>query len=284
MTSLAVENLLNADQVHQVRSWLGEVTVVSDMSWGLTDIKVLRIAAAGKHYVLKTAGERNHHIVRELEAHRQYTRVLTGVGLAARLRFSSDAHRLAVLDYQPGELSVGTEYEYAPDLHRQAGHALRLLHDQEQRVVNDYEARLTAKFLQLLERKHRIGATRCRQIKDLFTSYEPKPVAVVPTHGDWQPRNWLVDQGKLKVIDFGRFEFRPAASDFARLSLQQWVGHQELEQAFFEGYGHDPREELSWKIMQLREGLGTAVWSYEIGDEPFEAQGLQMLADTLDHI
>ncbi|MGV2952106.1 phosphotransferase [Glutamicibacter sp. AGC46] len=282
MTSPALEDLLNAGQVHQVRSWLGEATVVSDMSWGLTDIKVLHLDAAGKHFVLKTAGERNHHIIRELEAHRRYTRVLAEAGLAARLRFSSDVHRLAVLDYQPGELCVGTENEYAPDSHRQAGHALRLLHDQEQRVAHGYEARLTAKFLQLLERKHRIGASRCRQIRDLFTSYEPKSVAVVPTHGDWQPRNWLVDQGKLKVIDFGRFEFRPASSDFARLSLQQWVGHPELEQAFLQGYGYDPREELSWKMMQLREGLGTAVWSYEVGDESFEAQGLQMLADTLD--
>ena len=33
--------------------------------------------------------------------------------------------------------------------------------------------------------------------------------------------------------------------------------------------------------MELREGIGTAVWAHEVGDEVFEAQGHQMLADTL---
>ncbi|MGW6199374.1 phosphotransferase family protein [Kribbella sp. NPDC055110] len=33
---------------------------------------------------------------------------------------------------------------------------------------------------------------------------EPPPATLVPTHGDWQPRNWLVDNGTVRVIDFGR--------------------------------------------------------------------------------
>lgn len=33
-----------------------------------------------------------------------------------------------------------------------------------------------------------------------------RPSALVPTYGDWQPRDWLWDDGRLLVIDLGRFE------------------------------------------------------------------------------
>jgi hypothetical protein len=45
---------------------------------------------------------------------------------------------------------------------------------------------------------------------------------VVPTHGDWQPRNWLIDEGVVRVIDFGRADLRPAAEDFVRLARQDY--------------------------------------------------------------
>lgn len=35
---------------------------------------------------------------------------------------------------------------------------------------------------------------------------DPGVVQLVATHGDYQPRNWLQDNGQVKVIDFGRAE------------------------------------------------------------------------------
>ena len=281
MTRLSLDALVPAAQAWQIRQWLGQVEVLADMSWNLTDTKVLHLRAGTRHVVAKTGGEGNHHLAREMQAHRHFTRPLKETGQAAKLLHANDALHLIILDYQPGELSTGSEYEFDPDFHRQAGAALKLLHSQTQRTDPGYEGRLTQKFLLLLEREHRIEPAVCAQIEQTLRSYEPQPAVLVPTHGDWQPRNWLADQGNLRVIDFGRFEFRPAASDLARLAVQQWRARPDLEAAFIQGYGHDPREAATWRIMQLREGLGTAIWAHQVGDQDFEAQGLQMLAETL---
>lgn len=281
MNALSLDALVPAPHAQRIRQWLGDVEVVADMSWNLGDTKVLHLQAGMKHVVAKTGGEANHHIVRELLAHRRHTGPLIEAGKAAKLLHASGSLRLMILDFQPGELSAGSEYEFDPEFHRQAGAALKLLHSQAQCLDPGYEARLTQKFLLLLEREHRIEPAARRQIEQMLRSYEPQPAVLVPTHGDWQPRNWLADQGELRVIDFGRFEFRPAASDLARLAVQQWRARPDLEAAFIQGYGHDPREAATWRIMQLREGLGTAIWAHQVGDQDFEAQGLQMLAETL---
>lgn len=83
------------------------------------------------------------------------------------------------------------------------------------------------------------------------------------------------------MIDFGRFEHRPAATDLCRLAMQQWAIDPALEGAFLDGYGPDPRDPEVWAIDQLREAVGTAVWAYEVGDEEFERQGHRMLAVAL---
>ena len=38
---------------------------------------------------------------------------------------------------------------------------------------------------------------------------------------------------------------------------------------------------LATHVDVLREAVGTAVWAYQVGDEPFEKQGHRMLQDAL---
>jgi len=84
------------------------------------------------------------------------------------------------------------------------------------------------------------------------------------------------------VIDLGRADRRPALTDLARLARQEWQGRPDLEEAFLAGYGGDPRESAAWQRTLLREAIGTAVWAHQFGDEPFEAQGHQMIAQALE--
>lgn len=100
---------------------------------------------------------------------------------------------------------------------------------------------------------------------------------VVPTHGDWQPRNWLIDDGVVRVIDFGRADLRPPTEDFVRLARQDFAREHNLEAAFLDGYGRDPREPEQWRRDRLGEAVGTAVWAYGVGDEVFERFGHQLL-------
>jgi Ser/Thr protein kinase RdoA (MazF antagonist) len=99
----------------------------------------------------------------------------------------------------------------------------------------------------------------------------------VPTHGDWQPRNWLVDDGTVRVIDFGRADLRPRAEDFLRLARQDFARDPRLEEAFLEAYGEDPREPEAWRRAQVAEAVATAVWAYGVGDTAFERSGHRQL-------
>ncbi|MFE9219652.1 phosphotransferase family protein [Streptomyces lavendulae] len=73
----------------------------------------------------------------------------------------------------------------------------------------------------------------------------PKPV-LVPTHGDLQYRNVLLDDnGKPQLFDFERSEHGTVTRDLVRLS-DTWTGRPELRAAFLDGYGRPltPTEEL----------------------------------------
>lgn len=272
---------LNAGQLEVLIQWLPGVRLVEDLSWHQTDTVVLRLDCENKEYILKTAGSRNHHFDREFEAHHSVTAPLVAYGVAASLRFASEQARLMVLDYLPGTLVDATPAEEIPSIHYQAGEVLRLLHDADSFTDTEYESRIQEKCWRLLNKQHRIEPAVAEKILEVLDAYTPQPITVVPTHGDWQPRNWLEDQGRLYVIDFGRFEYRPAATDLVRLASQQWRGKPELEAAFLQGYGQDPRTAVRWPMQYLYEGLATSVWSYSMGDEEFETQGHQMLLDAL---
>ncbi len=79
------------------------------------------------------------------------------------------------------------------------------------------------------------------------------------------------------MIDFGRADLRPPTEDFVRLARQDFAREHNLEAAFLDGYGRDPREPEQWRRDRLGEAVGTAVWAYGVGDEVFERFGHQLL-------
>ena len=65
----------------------------------------------------------------------------------------------------------------------------------------------------------------------------PRPVRLHVTHGDYQPRNWGIDDGQVAVIDFERGQDRSWVSDLVRIQNQQFASHPERERAFMAGLG-----------------------------------------------
>lgn len=116
-----------------------------------------------------------------------------------------------------------------------------------------------------------------RRVRAEVSSWPGGGARVVPTHGDWQPRNWLIDEGVVRVIDFGRADLRPPTEDFVRLARQDFARDPDLEAAFIDGYGSDPREPDAWRRALVGEAVGTAVWAHGVGDEEFEQFGHQLL-------
>ncbi|HEU5417966.1 MAG TPA: phosphotransferase, partial [Streptosporangiaceae bacterium] len=181
----------------------------------------------------------------------------------------------------PGRLVLGSADAGAPATYRQAGRLLALLHAQTAITSNDYERRENHKSLTWLSGPHRITPSAAGRLRAEVASWPVPPAVLVPTHGDWQPRNWIVHDGVVSVIDFGRAALRPALTDFARLAAQEFRRDPGLEAAFLDGYGADPRERDAWHRTRVREAIATAAWSYQVGDERFEAQGHRMIAEAL---
>lgn len=274
--------MLTDRQRHAVETHLSEPKLREDLSWGQTDTRVLRVRVARGDVIVKAGGAGNHHVAREIAAHERATAPLLQREACSRLIAADGDANVLITTWVPGRLVQGTAAEGDPQTYAQAGELLRAFHGTVSRLDDRYEARVTNSALTRLDQKHRITGSLAARARHLLSAYRPRPVALVPTHGDWQPRNWLIDAGCVRVIDFGRYDARPAATDLCRLAVQQWALRPDLEQAFLEGYGSDPRDPELWRVELLREAVNTAVWAYQVGDEQFEQQGHRMLAAAVD--
>src|SRR5262245_33315224 len=221
---------------------------------------------AGSRFIVKAGGDADHHIARELHAHLNWLSPWTSRGRAPTLEHGDVSAKLLVTRYLPGELALSGGHADAPSTYQQAGELLALLHGQTDVTDDDYERRENAKSLALLSGPHRIDASTVARLRAEIAAWPTPAATVVPTHGDWQPRNWLVHNDIVSVIDFGRAAMRPALTDFGRLTVQEFRGNPHLEAAYLDGYGADPRETDAWHRTQDREAIGTAAWAYGVGD------------------
>lgn len=278
--TLALDSL-SAAQRDLLTQWLPGLQVEADHSWGLVGTTVLEVTQAGERLIVKAGGPADHHIARELAAHRAHLAPWTSIGRAPLLRHADLAEKILVTEYLPGRLVLGDPAADATETYVQAGDLLRRLHAQGGPVDPDYAHRLRDHARRWLDGPHRIPPDTEERLRAELDRWVPEPAALVPTHGDWQPRNWLIHDGLVSVIDFGRADLRPAMSDLARLAAQDFRRDPRLEAAFFEGYGPDPREPHAWHRLCLSEAIGTAAWAYQVGDESFEAQGHRMIDDAL---
>ena len=281
MTGDALSRLASR-QRRLVGEWMPEARVLADHSWGLVDTVVLEVSDGRRRVIVKAGGVGNHHIDRELDAHEGFTAVWERSGAAARLLHADRAEKVAMLSYLPGTLAYRQPAATDPLVHRRAGELLRLFHGQaSRRGGRDAECRDTERARAWLDAEHRIPADIEARLREELDALDPGDPPLVPTHGDWQPRNWLTDGDEVRVIDFGRFAFRAAATDLARLTAQEWRESPACEEAFLDGYGGDPRHPGHWRLVRLREAIGTAVWAFQVGDVDFEAQGHRMIAELL---
>jgi aminoglycoside phosphotransferase len=275
--------VLTERQQAVLRSWLPDAEPVRDHSWGLVGTTVLELRTPdGSAYVVKAGDDADHHLAREIQAHRRWLQPWTSRGRAPALVAADVDAKLLLTRWLPGRLVQGDPSELDPETYRQAGALLASFHGQS-RVQDDgeFERRQKAEALAWLAADHRIDASAVATLTALVERWPTPPSVLVPTHGDWQPRNWVIHEGTVGVIDFGRADLRPAHTDLGRLDAQQFTTNPSLEAAFLEGYGDDPREPDAWMRLRVRDAVGTAAWAYKVGDAEYERQGHRMIADVL---
>lgn len=275
---------LTSAQADFVVQRLGPVTLEKDMSWGDFDSTVLHVGSETGPAVVKACGDGTgrHHFKRELAAFRSGTVQRLG-SRAASLLHVDEALGVMLLSFVPGTLVFGSSHQLDANTHRKAGQLLRLIHS-EPSIDAEWDTKATRRALAWLEGEHRIPQSEANAARRILEERiaNPRAVEVVNTHGDYHPRNWLRDEdGTVKVIDWGRYERRPAFTDFVRCASQEWKEKPELGVAFADGYGQDLRDTDDWKVEYLRQAIGTACWAPTIGDEKFEQQGLRMVTEAL---
>lgn len=273
---------LTAEQRRLVGDWLPGAVVTEDLGWGLVETTVLRLRRAGADdVVVKAGGESDTHIGREIRAHLCWLGTWVRAGRAPVLLHHDAAAKILVTRWLPGRLVLGDAAQDDPTTYRQAGRLLADLHAGERVADPGYEARENARLRRWLAAPHRIAPDDVARLSDLVDAW-PRPDAVlVPTHGDWQPRNWLVHEGQVRAIDLGRADLRPAATDLTRLAARDFRRSPAFEAAFLAGYGADPREAGAWARTRVREAVATAAWACAVGDATFEREGLTLLAEAL---
>ena len=272
---------LSRRQAALLHEWLPGAEMVHDHSWGLVATTVLEVVHGDVRLIVKAGGEQDSHIRREVRAHRNWLGPWTARGRAPSLVHADPEAKVLVTRYLPGRLVLDDRAADEPETYRQAGALLADLHRQSPQQDRDHERRENAKALVWIDGPHRMHTDTTRLLRTLIDSWPDESTTVVPTHGDWQPRNWLVHEGAVSVIDFGRADLRPAMSDLTRLAAQEFRRDANFEAAFLDGYGTDPREPAAWFRTRVREAVGTACWAYAVGDAGFEAQGHRMIADVM---
>lgn len=274
---------LTSRQRELLALWFPDADLIADLSWGLIGTTVLHLRTEHGDVIVKAGDRRDVHIAREIRAHRSWTAPWLRDRRVGRLLHADDDARMLATSYLPGALVQETPAETDPEVHRQAGALLALFHGQTACADPSWWSHQREHVLEALARPHRISDGMARTARADVSAWPDEPAVLVPTHGDYHGRNWLVDGDSVRVIDLGRADLRPALEDFTRLSGRLFPAHPACEKAFIAGYGSDPRAEdrSAWRRMLLREAISTAVWAFGVGDEEFERHGLRLLDDLL---
>jgi Ser/Thr protein kinase RdoA (MazF antagonist) len=220
---------------------LAGIAAVRDCSWPREGSTVFRLTdrTGATVYAKRHATSKFHH--REVEAYRTW---VPDLGPAAPRLVAADSElRAIIITAVPGRSLHGAVHtpaeqrrifrrigELAAAIHHSAparpapAGALAALEKLERHLdgARDHLAPGDEDFI-------RATATRAGQLTALD---------LVPTHGDYQPRNLLWDEstGDLYAIDFERAEPGPGVRDLVRLS-DAWAGRPDLFEATMAGYG-----------------------------------------------
>jgi hypothetical protein len=90
----------------------------------------------------------------------------------------------------------------------------------------------------------------------------------------------LLHDGEVRLIDFGRTQWRPWTSDVVRLKHQQFVVHPELEAALKAGLDRelDSADEAALRLEEIQQAVSTVAWAHGLGDPVFEEHGRRMIS------
>lgn len=274
---------------------LGPCELLADCSWGHRMSSVLRVRDADDiiWFVKRHASPERY--AAELTAYSTWVPALQDA--APRLRACDDSLQAIILSAAPGEATSwpapeasGPRSDRSAERQVQcaAGTILRRLHEAR-------PARPWSDFAEVkIEQFERLKPAAAALLEPCTLNQAGAHIAAlanipapaqVPCHHDYTPRNWLVHDGALYVIDFEWSGLDARVADFARLHLGVWATRPDLRAAFLGGYG----QELSLADHEILHGCAvlTAVWllvrAHETRQLSFEDASRRSLLRIIGH-
>ncbi len=170
---------------------------------------------------------------------------------------------------------------------RLAGRILRAVHDVDDRLnQGDSEAAhraMAVKYTGILPGE--VSAEEEAWIRSIASDTSIfRHARAVPTHGDFSPRNWILQSAEcgpvLGVIDWERARHHAWIHDIVRMMHDYWAREPAGRDAFFAGYGRTPSDAEERQILwssALMAGASVA-WARTFGDRHYEQLNRDLLA------
>jgi hypothetical protein len=242
-------------------------TVVGDRSWGHGRSLVLEVRdAQGARWFVKQHREAACYRS-EVSAYRRWT---SRLGDRSPILHASDGDLQVIVLTALGE--DGRADWRDPEVQRDAGELLRRFHDGEE--IDRWHDLAADKRAELDQWTARAGGLLTSRELDFVRSelemLEGLPAPVrVPCHLDYTPRNWLIADGRVAIIDFEEAAPEVWVNDLGHLYFRYWRDPRaprrrrraalELQQAFLEGYGRQLTED---GVCLLRASYGLSLVRY----------------------
>lgn len=265
---------------------LGPCSLVADLSWPYEGSEVYRIRdARGVDHILKRLITDRFYRM-EVDGYRWAPAL--GTGRAPRLEAADPALRTVIVSFLPGAPMLGVIDPAAETrAYRQAGRLLALLHGAEppardtavlERLLERCEQQLAKAAGELNTAQHELA----RRAAALLAEIGPA-LRAVPTHGDLQPRNVLLDpdRGTVALIDFEKAALAPPVRDLVRLEAGIFTGNPGLREAFYDGYGRelDPLEVRALRAWVVLDSVSALAWGIPNHDHEIVARARAALTD-----
>ncbi|WP_271189323.1 phosphotransferase [Dactylosporangium matsuzakiense] len=240
---------------------------------------------AGHEWFLKQHRDRDRYLA-EVTAYLRWVPTLSDH--APRLRAHDATQRAIILSALPGHPARWptatidpTQIRAETAMHHQAGALLRRLHNAHSEPQPQYAA-ARLEELELLTRQAanlltpgELGFART-EIQALASLPAPR---LVPCHRDYTMRNWLIDSGKVYMLDFEWTQLNAWVTDLTRLHIGPWRTRPDLRDAFLDGYGRELDD--ADRVLLRADAALTTVWlvikARESDQESFERANREAL-------
>ena len=268
------------------RGLIGSFEVVADLSWTDLGISVVLEVRTGDGRALIVKSH-NDDFRNDLER-AAYERWVPAIAdRAPALVAADDEHKVLVLTKLEAGPPAGV---LAPPVYADAGRVLRRFHESGESVIDPGWAAQRLDNLQVWTDRMPAGLIAeddlAFVLRESAVLRELPPPTLVPCHGDFQPRNWRVDEsGRVFLFDFEKARHDWWIHDLQRMWWREWLDRPDLRDAFVEGYGRalDETELAGLRANSARGHAVQIIWATAHGDLPFANEGRAALARLREH-